>query len=261
MSKLLFLGTGAADWNEKTDWERADFRGFTSLLLDETILIDISSGCFSFVDRFGKPDLLKQVDTVFITHSHGDHFQSSCLKRLCTENRDRVITLYGDSSLEALLPDCDNLRFVPLDGRFQTECTCHGYHVTALRANHCTERRQEQALHYYFKGEKSLFIGFDGGWLMADTWEFLLKHPIDVYVMDSTCGDGCRNNFRNFSHNNPLMRDLIRDTCVENGVLNEHSVILQTHVAKTLNPPHKELAEQSAQKGYLTAYDGMEYRF
>lgn len=260
MSRLHFLGTGAADWSKEFR-DRPDYRGLSSILLDETILIDLT-GCYDYVDRMGEPSLLASVDSVLITHSHSDHYNKDALARLCRENSDRTITLYGSPVLEKHLPDAENLRFVRLDSRFQPKISLHGYEVWALSANHATAFPEEQAMHYYLKKDgKRLFVGFDGGWLLADTWEFLQKNPIDVYLIDATVWDNDPYNFRNFSHNNAQMRDFLRDTMLANGVLNGRSAVILTHLARTLYPEHAIISDRAAQKGYLTAYDGMIYEF
>lgn len=258
MSRLTFLGTGAADWS-RNDIVRSDYRGFSSILLDDSVLIDIG-GCFDYTERTHQPDLLKKVDTVLITHSHDDHYRGDFLARLCGESK-HTVTVYGDSSLQNRLPSCDNLRFEPLDARFYPSFSVGKFTVTALRANHATPDRSEQPLHYYAdNGQTRVFFGFDGGWLTADTWEFLQRHPIDLYLMDATGGDQPFD-FRNFSHNNARMRDYLRDTCRANGVLHDRSEIILTHIARTLNPEHTVLSKQNEQKGYRTAYDGMTYDF
>ncbi len=259
MSKLLFLGTGAADWNMKTDVNLDGFRGLTSILLDDHIMIDISCGAYLYADRTGKKDILKKVDTVFITHSHIDHYDKNQLERLCKEN-EHNITVYADKELESLMPDCGNLIFNKMDALINESVNIDGYKVTALRSNHATPNPYEQTRHYYFEGDKNFLFGFDGGWLVTATWDFLLKHPIDLYIIDSTCGEKHALDFRNFSHNNADMIDIIVQTCKANGVMNENSKVILTHLAKTLHPSHNEIVSINKNKGYIVAYDGMEYK-
>ena len=72
--KLEFLGTGAADFNLERDAEKEGFRRFSSALLDDTLMIDPGPHFFHYMETFGKPELLKNLKYVIITHSHGDHF-------------------------------------------------------------------------------------------------------------------------------------------------------------------------------------------
>ena len=262
MTEILFLGTGAADWNYKTDTERSDFRAFAGMLIDDHIMIDCGSGAFMYEDRFSLSGIYKNVDTVFMTHSHDDHFGAEYVSRLCKES-EKHITLYGDKIFEKLLPEEENLTFVPLDARYCESVNIEGYTVTALKANHATPFPEEQTHHYFFEGEKNLFIGYDGGWLMAETWKFLQQKHIDIYITDATCGDSfeCTYNFRNFSHNNIFMIDFIVKTMKENGIADENTKVILFHLAKTLHDSHEVVCEKEGKKGYIVSYDGMKYSF
>ncbi len=261
-TEILFLGTGAADWDYKRDGGLEDFRALSGILIDGHIMLDCGPGAFVYEDRFNLSGIYKNVDTVFMTHSHEDHFGTEYVSRLCNES-EKHITLYGDRIFEKLLPAEKNLTFVPLDARFHESCEVTGYIVTCLKANHATKHPEEQAVHYFFEGEKNLFVGYDGGWLIADTWEFLQKKHIDVYITDATCGDSfeCTYNFRNFSHNNSVMIDFIFKTMLENKIADENTQLILYHLAKTLHPCHDEVCKKAHEKGYVVSYDGMKYSY
>lgn len=63
---VMFLGTGAADWNGKD--ERGELRRFSSILVDRKILFDLTPGNLEMLPSDSSPD------TVFYTHSHRDHY-------------------------------------------------------------------------------------------------------------------------------------------------------------------------------------------
>lgn len=256
MASLMFLGTGAHGKVEN-EFNNPYFRGTTSIMLGENILVDFGRGGYWCKERLGRDNLFEKVDTVFYTHSHDDHFDAAYLKRLCDES-NTTITVYADKVFEKMLPKCSNLKFCPVSA-FDTVKIC-GYEVTALKANHATGVKGEQALHYYFKGEKNIFFGFDGGWLIAETWDFLRKNPIDVYIIDATCGENHTFDFRNFSHNNAEMRDIIYNTCISYSVMDDNSKMILTHIASTLHDK-ETVAKNAEEKGYIAAYDGFEYIF
>ena len=256
MSNLMFLGTGAHGKFEN-EFNNPNFRGTTSIMLDDKILIDFGRGGYWCAERLNKHSLFKNVDTVFYTHSHEDHFDADYLKKLCDESKN-IVTIYADKVFELLLPKCDNLRFCPVS-EFDL-IKVHGYEVTPLKANHATAYKQENPLHYYFKGKKNIFFGFDGGWLIARTWEFLMNNPIDVYVIDSTCGEDYDYNLRNFSHNNSVMRDIIYNTCLAYNVMDKNSKMILTHIAPSLHD-NENLTKNTIEKGYIAAYDGFLYNF
>jgi len=91
MTKLLFLGTGAADWNMKTDIDNPDFRGLSGILIDGHIMIDCGPGAFLYKDRNNIPDLFDNVDSVFITHSHEDHMEERTIRALCNTDITWVV--------------------------------------------------------------------------------------------------------------------------------------------------------------------------
>lgn len=259
MTSILFLGTGAADWDIKNDIDRDDFRAPSGILIDGHIMVDCGQGAVIYSEKHKNSDIFKNVDTIFLTHSHSDHFAPECVSKICRQTC-RNFTVYGDKIFEKLLPNEENLKFIPLDAKFYDSAICGNYRVTALKSNHATVFPEEQTLHYFFEGEKNIFIGYDGGWLEAHTWEFLLKKHIDVYIADSTCGNSreCLYNFRNFSHNNAHMLDLIYETCIQNKVLDSSSKFILTHFAKTLHPSKSETEAAAKQKNYIAAYDGFE---
>ena len=51
--KLLFLGTGAADWDIKSPVREEGFRRFTSTLVDGILLIDPGPCVLEALDTFG----------------------------------------------------------------------------------------------------------------------------------------------------------------------------------------------------------------
>ena len=61
-----FLGTGAADWNGPDN--RGEHRRLSSILVDGHILVDFTPTDVEMLPKGCTPD------TIFYTHSHGDHY-------------------------------------------------------------------------------------------------------------------------------------------------------------------------------------------
>ena len=134
--KILFLGTGAADWQkEKMSGEH---RRNASLLIDDILLIDPGPGVLDAAKEFSVD--LSKIRYVLCTHTHADHFNASTLKEL---------QKYGAVFIT-----------VP-----QGEVKRTGdYKVHALKANHSID-----ATHYIIsRGRKRIFYGLDGAWLLYD---------------------------------------------------------------------------------------------
>ncbi|MBO5984219.1 MAG: hypothetical protein J6P90_04260, partial [Rikenellaceae bacterium] len=71
--KVRFLGTGAADWNGRD--ERGELRRLSSILMDDRIFIDLTAGDLEMIPSSAHPD------TIFYTHSHGDHYHPASALR------------------------------------------------------------------------------------------------------------------------------------------------------------------------------------
>ena len=59
--ELLFLGTGAADWNISKRVEGEFFRRFSSALVDGALLIDPGPHIFDFAEKNGTPELFRSL--------------------------------------------------------------------------------------------------------------------------------------------------------------------------------------------------------
>lgn len=255
MNKITFLGTGAADWNMVADFYEPGFRAFTSVMIDDKILADCSAGAIIYRDKTHNENLFKSIDTIVITHSHSDHFSPAAIKIVASESQKKI-TVYAHKTLHKYLEDVTGINVC--DIRAYTSFSSGKYEITPLVANHNASLDGELPFHYLVKcGRKSVFIGFDGGWLTADTWTYLRNEKITLYIADATHGYGYESNFRNFYHNSIEMLDIMWKTFLENGVCDKSSKMILTHLSKSMHPSHKVLQSRLKSKGYIVAYDGM----
>jgi len=124
------------------------------------------------------------------------------------------------------------------------------YTVTALRANHST---CERAVHFIISdGEKNLFYGLDGAWLMYDEVAAIKQHGIDLAVLDATAGKSL-GDFRIFEHNDLNMVINIK-TALEKYVKR----FFISHMARVLHTSHADTAEYMKPHGIEVAFDGCE---
>ncbi len=220
--KIMFLGTGAADWNIHKHKDLKGFRRNSAALVDDCFLIDPGPNVLDALSTFGK----KREDIKYIinTHKHSDHYCEETVSQL--ENA----VLY---TMEA--------------GEIKK---FGGYTVTALRANHSICR---EALHFIVSdGEKKLFYGLDGAWLLYDEVSAIKSATIDFAVFDATIGN-IPGDYRIFEHNNldmvlEMKRSLepyIKRFCI-------------SHMARTLHNTHEELEKQMEQYDVEVAFDGYE---
>jgi glyoxylase-like metal-dependent hydrolase (beta-lactamase superfamily II) len=71
--QVRFLGTGAADWKGRD--ERGEHRRLSSILLDDSIFIDLTATNLEMIPAEAHPE------TIFYTHSHGDHYHPASALR------------------------------------------------------------------------------------------------------------------------------------------------------------------------------------
>ena len=75
--KLLFLGTGAADWKEDVVNREQFFRKHASALVDEVLLIDPGPSVIAAINEYSLD--VKKIKYVLNTHRHWDHFNTDTL--------------------------------------------------------------------------------------------------------------------------------------------------------------------------------------
>lgn len=220
--KLLFLGTGAADWKPEHR-EDPGYRRYSSTLIDGTLLIDPGPHVPESLARAGIAP--GEVKYILNTHRHGDHYNKATLEALLAAGARFVETHVGE---------------VAQFGK---------YTVTPLRGNHSTEVR-----HFLISdGERTLFYGLDAAWLLYEEFQAIkAAAPIDYAVLDATLGfiDG---DYRAFEHNNLYM------VLQQKSVLAPHvKRFCISHMARKFHLTHEWLTAQMLPHGIEVAFDGYE---
>lgn len=220
--RIAFLGTGAADWKyaEHREWE--GYRRNASVLIDDVLLIDPGPCVPDALEAFGKN--AEKIRYILNTHRHKDHY--------C---RDTFAYLQGAA-------------FYPMK---PGESVALGkYHVRAFAANHGEARG---AVHFLITdGEKTLFYGLDGAWLLYDEVIAIQEAKPDLVVLDGTLGEKLGDE-RVFGHNDLTM---VRALCAALAPCAKRFCI--THMSRKEHKPHAELAADMARDGIEVAFDGLE---
>ena len=223
--KLHFLGTGAADWDINSPRRDLNYRRFSSLLIDDQLLIDPGPCIFEFAETYGYPDLFSHLKTVINTHRHADH--------------------YSGKSLAALgIP----LTEIPDFSTVETDA----YKITAYPANHGTAQNPQHFVIESKTDGKKIFYGCDGAWLLYPVWQKLKSQHFDAMIFDCTVGD-TPGDFRIFEHNTIPMVEIMCQTLAPHC-----SQFYVSHMARTLHTDHETLQKRLAPSGIIPAYDNME---
>lgn len=221
--KITFLGTGAADWPLEKPAGAAEFRRLSSALIDDTLLIDPGPQVFEALrDTAKDPAAIRYI---LNTHRHSDHYCAETVSRL--EATGAELTLLHDGEVATL-------------GR---------YTVYAYRANHSTA----ETVHFIITdGEKTLFYGLDGAWLLYGEIQAIKQQKPDLAVLDATIGYA-EGDYRVFEHNNLRMV-----TEMKRSLESDVGQFCISHMARTLHTDHRTLADAMREHGILVAYDGWE---
>lgn len=219
---ILFLGTGAADWDIEAPKRPSDFRRFSSALVDGCLLIDPGPCVLEALEAFEASK--EEIRYIINTHPHSDHYNESVVKAL----------------------EASGAEFIPFNAGEQRQIG--EYKIFAYAANHLTSKDPK---HFIIeKDDKRLFYGLDSAWLLYDEVQAILRKSIDLAVLDATIGD-ISGDYRIFEHNNLNMVREMKKTLSPNV-----KRFIISHMAKTLHTDHKTLCEVMAKDGIEVAFDG-----
>ena len=211
--EIFFVGTGAGDF-PVSRYGRPGVRGYSSVLLNDKVLIDAGITVYSALKRFGVD--VGKIEEVLFTHSHKDHCHDKAVIGLLEERKRlgcKPLVCHGEArvinKIKSFLPEVLAGEIICKPCKPYEEFTCGKWKVVPVPANHTADFPEEQCLHFIINGEKkSLFYALDGGWLCAGTWGYIRSKSIDMVIWDGTLeASGDR---RVFVHNDTRMvREMI----------------------------------------------------
>lgn len=247
--KILFMGTGAADWNISEHRGDGFFRRTTSALINDELLIDFNAGSIDFIEKNGTD--MGKVRNILITHTHSDHYSRDAVNKVFGEN----VCILADAGAAARIGEtAARQRVMPLYTPTETD----GFTVCAVPANHSVEGSCERPLHYIISdGERCLFWGCDGAWLLNSAWHEMKKYTYDMVVLDGTLGDE-EGDYRIFEHNNLRMVTEMAETVRNLNLMKENSKIMISHMSRYSQYAKDELERRLAPHNIGAAYDGLE---
>lgn len=260
---VRFLGTGAADWNGKD--ERGEHRRLSSILIDGHILVDFTATCLDMLAEGCAPD------TIFYTHSHGDHYNPSAALKAGVKRVYLGQTWYDiakrEFQAEARRQGVEMPEIIPL--YVGQAVKVDDMSITPLPASHATGNLFEQALIYLIeKNGVRLIYATDTGGITAvaarlagiDAHE--KGKPITALIMEATMGMDYDNDFRVFTHTSVggverIVRVLEK---TKRYTPPAGQPVYLTHMARTMHPTQAEL-DASLPQPLAAAYDGLEVVF
>ena len=247
---LRFIGTGSLGSFRIRNKLSRDYRRFSTLLIDEVLLIDPSEDIFEFEESFMLSGIYSGVEAVLITHSHLDHLSISALERLAAK---RPITVYCDTAIAHMLLDVKNVsvsQIHPFLGFRIGE-----YEILPIPANHKTDIPKEIPYNFVIRRDKTIFYGLDGAWITPDALGILEELKPNAYVLEcANTGDYSR---ECVLHNNLDMVFAIKSIVESAKAHSENSKFIISHIPTgKKHPTHEMLSLKTAEQGVRVAYDG-----
>ena len=221
--KITFLGTGAADWPLEKPKNATEFRRLSSVLINDILLIDPGPQVLEALNDFGIDP--RQIKFIINTHRHRDHFCAETVKSL--EELGAVFYSFAEGDSKQV-------------GK---------YTISAYKGNHST---CDGTVHFIINdGEKTLFYGLDGAWLLYDEVVAIRKFKPDFAVLDATLGNSFIDH-RVFEHNDLNM--VLEIQKVLKPYINTFCI---SHMARTLHTDPNTLSEEMKKYNIVVAFDGL----
>ncbi len=251
MISLRFLGTGGLGARPRNKLLR-DYRRFSSLLIDDNIIIDPSEDIFEFEESFMLSGMTKEITDVFITHSHIDHFSVVAVERLSKEKRIRV---YATEALKNELLVLNNIEFTEI--KPLSLIRLGKYNILPLSSNHTTDIKDEIALNFLLESEgKTVFYGLDGAMINPEAWEILKEVKLDAAILECALASSPYSSL-SVNHNNFSSVNIIKDIFLSSGVADEDTKFILSHIPTSKKRSvHEELSEAANGTPFKIAYDG-----
>jgi len=220
--KLLFLGTGAANWSSGLEEKPEFFRRDSSALIDGELLIDPGTSVLEALDTFCCDKT--KIKYIINTHPHEDHFSPKTVEKLSENGAELVEFKVGETK------------------------KLGKYTISAYKGNHAAA----PTVHFLISdGEREVYYGLDGSWLMPDIFHELLDRRTNAVILDGTQGFG---EYRGiFEHNNMGM--IVEMASVLNKYVDK---VWISHISRKSQPDHETLVSEMSKYNVYVAYDGLE---
>lgn len=251
--KIMFLGTCACDFSEKLLGEfknsfDKNARRASSIIIGKNLLVDCGPHVLESLKIAGYR--LEDIDNIFITHLHSDHFDYDNIAAIAKKH-DKAVKLWvrRDAEVEKI----DNVQIIKMDEQAKYEIA-QDISVTGLDANH-----DQQSFPQWFLFEvsdKKLLYALDGAWFLTKTYDFLKNSRLDFLIMDATCGN-YTGDYRIAEHNSIPMIKMMIPSMKTVEMISDNTKIYMSHLAPSLHSPHEKIEQQVNDLEIKVAFDGL----
>ena len=271
---IKVLGTAAAEavpaiWCECETCGKAlknggkDIRRRTSYCIDDDTIIDFGPDAFYQMMTFNIS--MPSIKRLIFTHSHTDHLNPVELewRRKGFSKVSSTIKIFGNDDvmrkIEKLTAQSfETLMMEPHTIRAGNKIVDDDIEIYPLKALHCLERKNEEALNYVIgRNSKYILIANDTGWWDDSSWEKISKFKLNAAIIECTMGINpqyidCRN-----GHLGANAAVDFRNKLRESGAITDDTQVFVNHFSHNGNSLHKDLCEFFDPHEIDVAYDGL----
>lgn len=286
--EILFLGTSAAEQAPaifcRCDFCREvrrtggrDLRTRSSLRIGDRYQIDFGPDANWQMHRC-EVDLF-DLEHLFITHTHNDHFQFEEIgsKSLAAVTNEKPLHIYLSRPAKEYLEGIYDLYEAQFEEEgtreaFQRKYPVHGLEyfrryaigdlvVETVKGNHLAEGKEQFSLNYLMRlpDGRRLLYAVDTGYYPEDSWGFLRGRQAEILIMDCTFWDAGGQEPDSLRHHTreSFLATLARMR--EIGFLTERSRVFATHFNPHEQRFHDQIQAFFDQSGFAVtaAYDGL----
>lgn len=270
--KLQVLGTSAAPtWpdiftgSEYCDRIRTlrgkNIRSRSQAVIDDVYLIDFGPDNFYHSVKFGVD--FSQIKSIFVTHSHKDHFipyelefAQGCFAYNYAYDQ---LYVYGNEKVTGLAKEYENDVVKPVTVYpYNSVITKDGYKWTAIPASHS---EHEDALNYIIEHEgKTLLYKVDSGaYTDEKLWDFLKDFRFDCIVTECTFTFEKTRHWDHETYDSVLE---LKEKLKSLNCIREETPFWLTHIHHIAGGlSHDEMEEITAKDNIHVCYDGVIIEF
>lgn len=268
--ELTYLGTAAAEgWPALfcrcpcCQHARAvggkDIRTRSQAVVDNRLLLDFPPD--TYLHCLHNPGFsLPEIQHLFVTHSHSDHFYPRDLEMRCQPYFLPAIPrlhVYGNAAVEAAYR-----QVAAHEPRMEAHITFHrvapfqpiqagGYTVTPLPALH--DPGEECLFYLIDDGTRRLLYAHDTGVFPEPVWAYLRGRHLDLVSLDCTSGSEADGK----NHMGLVDCIEVKARLLREGMADEATVFVANHFSHNGKWDHATLESKARQEGMLASYDGM----
>ncbi len=276
--KIQYLGTAAAEavpalfchcevCRRAREMGGREIRHRSGLVINDRTLIDFPPDIYDQSLRLGLD--LGNVDDIFITHSHYDHFDPAELEMrrihsycdITDENGQdkQPLRLYGNAgvmhALQTVLslenPDTSSYLELHVIHHFESVTTPHGLTFTFLPAQH--KQDENSGIYLVEDGTSRILYAHDTGAILPEVLDFLQSKPLDAVSFD--CCHGAKKG--SWGHMGMTENAAAAEALRAVGAVTDKTVLVANHFSHYCGMLHGELEQAAQPLGLRVAYDGM----